>query len=506
MIRKITVHAVLLLAVVLLPGCGAGLRPEASGHGSSGPVEFIILQMNDIYELTPVSGGREGGLARVAAVRKELLVENPNTVTVLGGDLFSPSALGTAMVDGKSLAGRQMVAVMNLLGLDYATFGNHEFDLGERDFLDRLAESGFTWISANVFDRHGRPFPGVVDRKIIELEDGGGRTVRLGLFGLTVPANRKEYVSYADPLETARAMVKALRPEVDVLAALTHLPVDDDIALAAGVPGIDLIVGGHEHENIQLWRGAGFVPVFKADANARTLYVHRLAVDPDSGGITIRSELRRVTDRDRADPTVGAEVERWQEAGFAAFRRQGFDPEQVAAVIPEPLDGLESSVRNRPTNLASLIARSLRAAVPGAELAFYNSGAVRIDDVLPAGPLTQYDIIRILPFGDRICEAVIDGSLLRRVLDQGQKNRGSGGFLQAAGAVRDGQGAWLINGEPLDDNRTYRAAVNDFLLSGREGNLAFFSQSSPLVQSQCIEQSDMRRVFGDYLARQYGRH
>ena len=501
--KKITLYLAFLLTAASILSC-AGARPGTTSGRQSAPMEFIILQMNDIYELTPVSGGREGGLARVAALRKELLAENPNTLTILAGDLFSPSALGTARVAGEPLAGRQIVAVMNILGLDYATFGNHEFDLREQDFLARLAESDFTWISSNVFDRHHLPFPGVADSRIIELRDEQGRKIRLGLFGLTIPSNRKEYVSYDDPLTAARAMVSALRPEVDVLAALTHLSIDEDIALAAGVQGIDLILGGHEHENIQLWRGTDFVPVFKADANARTVYIHRIAVAAGSGKVSIRSELRRVTDRDHGDPATEAEVARWQEAGFEAFRQQGFDPEQVVAHVPEPLDGLEASVRNRPTNLAELVADALLAAVPGAELALYNSGSLRIDDVLPPGPLTQYDVIRILPFGGRMCDAEIEGSLLRQVLDQGEANRGSGGYLQRANVSRSGQGEWLISGAPLDDNRSYRLAINDFLLSGREQNLGFLSPANPKIRAQCREQSDIRLIFRDYLAGRYG--
>jgi 5'-nucleotidase / UDP-sugar diphosphatase len=79
----------------------------------------------------------------------------------------------------------------------------------------------------------------------------------------------------------------------------------------------------------------------------------------------------------------------------------------------------------------------------------------------------------------------------------------AGGYLQRAGVARDGQGNWLVNGAPLDDNRTYQMAVNDFLLSGREQNLGFFSSVNPEVRAQCVEGSDIRRIFKDYLA---GRH
>jgi 5'-nucleotidase/UDP-sugar diphosphatase len=83
------------------------------------------------------------GLARVATLRQELLAENPNTFTVLAGDFLSPSALGTARVDGERLAGKQMVSVLNQMGLDYVTFGNHEFDISEAALRDRIAESTF---------------------------------------------------------------------------------------------------------------------------------------------------------------------------------------------------------------------------------------------------------------------------------------------------------------------------------------------------------------------------
>ena len=58
-------------------------------------IQWTFLQMNDVYELIPLGGGNKGGLARVATIRRLLLEENSNTITVLSGDVVSPSALGT---------------------------------------------------------------------------------------------------------------------------------------------------------------------------------------------------------------------------------------------------------------------------------------------------------------------------------------------------------------------------------------------------------------------------
>ena len=490
----------LLCACVAGPPAGLGLAPGAS---ATRQVALTILQLNDVYEITPVSGGKEGGLARVATLRNELLAENPNTLTVLDGDLFSPSALGTAKVGGERLQGKQIVATMNRVGLDYATFGNHEFDIQESAFLDRLKESRFAWISSNVFDKRRMRFPGVMENRVVELRSPGGTTVRIGLFGLTLDSNQAGYVTYGDVLETARAQVAALRDRTDILIALTHLSAADDVALAQAVPGIDLILGGHEHENMQLWRGAAYVPIFKADANARTVYIHRLVYDADRRLLTVRSVLRRVTAEIPEDPATLAEVRHWQELGFAAFRAEGFEPEQLVATVPIPLDGLEASVRNRPTELTRLIAASLLAAVPDAELSLFNSGSIRIDDLLPPGPLTQFDIIRILPFGGRVCRADIDGALLRRVLDQGIANRGQGGFLQGAGVTKD-DGVWRVNGAPLEDAHRYRMATSDFLVSGREQGLEFLSDMNPGLHVGCRQDSDVRFALRDYLHRTYG--
>jgi 5'-nucleotidase/UDP-sugar diphosphatase len=507
-VKKIRfLRCAVILPVLLVFSCAA--RPAVTRDGGNpgqpgdGVVEITILQMNDVYELTPVSGGKEGGLARVATIRKELLAENPHTLTMMAGDLFSPSALGTANVDGERLAGRQIVAVMNVLGLDYITFGNHEFDIPENSFFHRLEESRFTWISGNVLDKRHMRFPGVPEFEVREIRGANGGTVRLGILGLTIDSNKAEYVTYKDFLEVARAQVAALRGRVDILLALTHLSVEQDISLAQDVPGIDLILGGHEHENMQYWRGPNYVPIFKADANARTVYIHRLSYDPATRKPVVRSSLLRVTGEIPEDPATQAVVRHWQDLGYAAFRAEGFQPEQVVATLPVPLDGLEASVRNRSTTLTRLIAEAMLAAVPGAELSMFNGGSVRVDDVLPPGPLTQYDVIRILPFGGNICGADIEGGLLRKVLGQGLANRGTGGFLQTAGVARDETG-WRINGKPLSDGSTYKVAINDYLISGKEQGFSFFSGRNPGVRVTCVENSDIRFIFRDHLQKFYG--
>src|SRR5436190_4573844 len=228
---------------------GLVLTIAPAAHAQSGgaaPATFTILHFNDVYEITPVEGGKAGGLARVARFRAELKAKDPTLLTTLGGDYVSPSALGTARVDGEPLRGRQMVAVLNLVGVDWATFGNHEFDIPEAALRARLAESKFTLVSSNVTDAAGALFPNTVRSAIVPIKTRGG-TVRVGLIGLTIDANKQPWVRYAPAIDAAESAIDEIKGKYDVLVALTHLSLAGDEQLVEQVPAIDLVLGGHEH-------------------------------------------------------------------------------------------------------------------------------------------------------------------------------------------------------------------------------------------------------------------
>jgi len=464
-------------------------------------IRLTLLHFNDIYEITPVGGGKDGGLARLAAYRKSLLKKNPNTITLLAGDLFSPSAMGTIKVNGERLAGKQMVDVLNHLGVDYVTFGNHEFDIKKEAFYARLAQSRFSWISSNVYDEKGESYPGVLKNKVFKIDDKkSGKSLKVGLFGVTLTKNQTDYVSFTDPFKAAAEQVKLLRDKVDILVALTHLSVEDDITLAETLPGIDLILGGHEHENFQRMRGSDFTPIFKADANVRSVYVINLEYDSNSGRLIIDPSFKPINDKMPEDAAVAKVVKGWVDKAFAAIRETGLNPDEVVAITDIPLDGREASVRNQPTKLTDLITVAMMKAFPRAELALLNGGSIRIDDVIPPGKITTYDIIRVLPFGGYVKLVSIKGSLLSKVLSQGEANKGSGGYLQIAGISQNGEGGWLINGNPLEKQLTYKLAINDFLLSGKEQGLSFLSLDNPAITLiEEGEQYELRKVVINYM-------
>ena len=143
------------VALFLASACSTSKLTTTTYGKADGKVEWIFLQLNDVYEISPTENGKAGGMARVATIRQKLLNENPNTYTVMSGDFLSPSVIGTLKYEGKGIKGRQMVDVMNALGVNLVCFGNHEFDLDYVDLQARMDESKFEWISSNAFHQVG---------------------------------------------------------------------------------------------------------------------------------------------------------------------------------------------------------------------------------------------------------------------------------------------------------------------------------------------------------------
>jgi 5'-nucleotidase len=149
-----------------------------------------------------------------------------------------------------------------------------------------------------------------------------------------------------------------------------------------------------------------------------------------------------------------------------------------------------------------VIAEALRAEVPGAEVGLMNGGSIRIDDVIAPGPITQYDVIRVLPFGGRVSGTTMTGALLEQVLQQGETNRGTGGYLHPVGVTRDGE-RWLVGGAPLDPARRYTVATTDFLLTGKEKGLGYLAPGNAGL-GPIINYRDIRQAVIDRLRAVYG--
>ena len=107
--------------------------------------------------------------------------ENPNTIFTLGGDTLSPS------VETRTYKGAQMIDAWNAVGIDYAVFGNHEFDMKTDVLLERMKESSFQWLGANVFDTRSNKI--FADTPPFVIREIGG--VKIGIIGLLLPETKE---------------------------------------------------------------------------------------------------------------------------------------------------------------------------------------------------------------------------------------------------------------------------------------------------------------------------
>ncbi|WP_456379644.1 bifunctional metallophosphatase/5'-nucleotidase [Lutibacter sp.] len=442
-------------------------------------VNFTFLQLNDVYEIAPLEGGKVGGMARVEKLHQDLLKENPNTFMFMAGDFLNPSLLGTLKYKGERIKGKQMIEVMNAMNFDLVALGNHEFDLNEQEFQQRLNESNFQWIATNpvhkLNDSTTQRFAVVKDNVRHELpktvtftvKNKAGKEIEIGFFSATLNANPKDYVDYGDFYESAKYAYTNLKRTTDVaiIFGLTHLAIEQDKMVANMFPEVPLIMGGHEHVNMSV--PVGNSKITKADANAKTVYIHRISYNIKTKKTVINSELVPITKNTGIDASVDKIVQKWNVLLDEKIKEILPNPDAVIYTAVEPLDGRDTPIRSKQTNLGLLIAKSMAFSFDNdVDCALINGGSIRIDDQLQ-GDITGVDIFRVLPFGGEVLKVELKGSLLKKVLKYGRLKAGKGAYLQRYNVNYDATTKiWSVGNSEIVDAKIYKVAFSDYLLKG----------------------------------------
>jgi 2',3'-cyclic-nucleotide 2'-phosphodiesterase (5'-nucleotidase family) len=467
-----------LLALLFLSLVGCKSTKQLPEVKEDGQISFKLVQLNDVYEIAPLSGGKYGGMARVAHVVDSIKKVEPNTYLFMAGDFLNPSLLGTLKVDGERVGGKQMIEVMNAMDFELVTFGNHEFDLKEADLQKRMDASNFYWTSANVFQnnedgprsfffRRDNDTIYVPETYTISMMDADSTQVDVGFFGVTLPSNPQDFVYYADMyLEASSAYITLQMQRADVIIGLTHLRVEQDRELARRFPEISLIMGGHEHNNMLI--PTANATIAKADANAKSIYIHTITYNTKTQQTAIDSHLMPIDERTPSKPEVQSIVDKWNAVLETKIKEVIADPNEVIYVARTPLDGTDSANRSIQTNLGGIISEAMsQSFITEVDGAFVNGGSMRLDDML-TGEVTSIDIFRVLPFGGSVLKVDMKGSLLKKVLDFGESKRGTGAYLQRHGFSQDTKGEWLLNQMKIEAERVYILAISDFLLTGSD--------------------------------------
>jgi 5'-nucleotidase len=453
----------LVSLLVLISACAQLPQQRRTGAVPDDLVHITLIHVNDVYQMGTVDKGSRGGLARLATLKRQAAAAGP-TLMLLGGDTLSPSVASTLF------KGRQMIAAWNAAGLDYAVLGNHEFDFGPDVFRERLAESGFTWLGANVVERSGRTL--VAPYAIREI---GG--VKIGFVGVVTPDTVRASkpgpdLQFRDPIASARAAVLELEKRgVHTIIGMTHLMLQEDKALAHAIR-FDAILGGHEHTLLQA--EANGVPILKMGSDARIAGRLDLAISRRTGETwSVDWELVPVTADIPDDPATAAVIATYEQQLSKAL-------DQPLARTAVALDARQDSNRSRETNLGSFLADAYRAHT-GADLALINGGSIRSNTEYGPGPITKRDILSILPFENPIIKVQATGAIVRAALEHGfarAEQPEVGEFPQLSGMrvvfdPRRPAGSRVVRvtvgGAPLEDDKKYTLALSSYLASGGDG-------------------------------------
>ncbi len=469
-LRRLTVVVFALALIVLAAPAAFAQKTRLS-----------FLHLNDVYEISPKQG--IGGLAETMTLLKQERARLPGAITTLGGDL-----IGSSLMSGIT-KGTQMIELMNAIGLDIAVIGNHEFDFGPEVFKQRVAESRFPWLATNMVGADGKLVPGThatAMRKVGE--------INVGFFGLITPetthlASPGKDIRFLPVFETAQQTVKALKDQgADIVVALTHLGIAEDRELAKRVKGLDIILGGHDHDPIMFYEGSVFI--FKVGYDAHYVGVAEFEVD------------KRQTDR---GPRVTVKPTTWKyvttagvapDADVAQIVKRYEDKLDADLKVPVgktavELDSRRATVRQKEAAIGNLIADAMRETT-GADAAIANGGGIRGDRTYEPGvTLTRKDVLTELPFGNIVVVIELSGADLRQALEEGvsQVEERAGRFPQVSGInltfdPKRPRGARVldvkIGGKPLDTAMKYKIAVPDYIQEGGDG-YSSLTRGRPIV-------------------------
>jgi 5'-nucleotidase/UDP-sugar diphosphatase len=430
-------------------------------------IEIRILHVNDFHgfaEPYKPLGTNEllGGVTHLSAKANELRKEKPS-LFLSAGD----------MIQGNNWAnlfqGKSVIEWMNAMRFDAMVLGNHEFDFGKEILERRISEAKFPILGANVVGlQHIKAY---VTKML--------KDVKIAIIGVTTedtPATTHpqnvEGLRFLSPRETVERYLKQLKKDVDMVIVLSHLGYPMDRMLAEKVKGIDVIVGGHTHTKIAKPVEVGNTIIVQAWEHGKVLGVLDITLK-DRKIIKYEGHLETIKPTaDKEDKLIWGIVDKYQQKVDVALN------EKVGEANVD-LDG--ENVRKRGTNLGNLIADILRE-VSGADVTIINGGGIRAS--IKRGGIRVKDVYTALPFDNYIVAIRLTGKQIWEGLEHGVSavEEEGGRFPQVSGIVfryspsaRRGSRIKeiFIMGRPVDLEKEYIVATNDFLAVGGDGYKVF---------------------------------
>ena len=474
----------------------------------------VILHSNDVH-------GHIDGYAYIAALKYQFELAGADVILVDAGDFTQ----GTTYVS--SSKGASAVTMMNAVGYDIATLGNHEFDFGYAQLMKNLKNATFTVLCADVYvDETGETiFPATtvveIDTGMPEGEEAASEeaaeeepdhTLRIGFFGMETPETATKvnpglikeisFATFDDLYASAQLAVDSLKEQnADLIIGVTHLGVDQESAangyrsidLYEKVPGIDFLIDGHSHT--VMTAGENGEPIQSTGCYFANIGV--VVIDNETK--TIEDHFLMSTDGLAVDMIIAA-------AAQGIISTVDAEYGAVFAKTEILLNGeRDPGNRTEQTNLGSLITDAMVWTVvsAGGLEAYYDAPVVGVTNgggiraTIDVGDVTKNNINSVLPFGNTVAVIYVTGAELLEALEASTycTPEAVGGFPQTSGIewtldttkafdqgeiyTLDGKESsyyapasiqrvtiTAVNGEPFDKSATYAVVTNNFCAAG----------------------------------------
>ena len=506
--RKIVIFIGFLLVISLTVSYAYGDPQKYESSKTSDLHKLTVLYTNDVHghpvKFTNLSMPDVGGLPARATLVKKIRDENKNVLLLDAGDLNTGQAVSNFFKAKPDILG------YNYMGYDAMVLGNHEFDNPIHILREQMGLAKFPFLSANVKTRNGDllgiPY-------IIKQFNG----FKVAVFGLTTTetnvTGNPDYIKdliFEDEIDVAKNLVPYLRKRADVIIALTHLGIYEGVnrgskRLATRVRGIDLIVDGNTDTKLEIP-----LVINDPDSTHQTLIVQAWHWGLVLGKIDLEIRDKRIVDFNMALIPINLKPINKHPDGKKTFRFMGnpIKEDQMLLALLQPyadkVDRFLSETigysrgpfgnddgRYRETALGDLVADAmewyLRRFNP--DFALTNSGAIRAG--LAQGSLTRESIYDILPFDSSVVFLNLTGTQVRTLFNFiGTVQPGEGAFPQVSSGIRfslvpkkNTCKDILINGNPIDPERSYSIVTNSYLAKGGDGYQAFLQAVDPFDSS-----------------------
>ena len=486
-----------VLLVIMIIGMTMIIPSLALGQSST--AQATLLHTNDFHGRLETDYAGRGGSAYMATKLAEIrtALGDENVVLMDAGDEYFAAPAISQLLDGEST-----IDIFNMLGYDLAVFGNHEFDKGQDIMGDRVAQSAYPWLGANVV-LEGTDWdlpPWALPYTLITVGTAPDDAV-LGVIGVaseetpdvTLLGTTAGLV-FKDLTETIAHYYDEILGQADALVVVAHMGTDDSgpyeglatVAqelIDAGKP-VDLMIGGHQHQALSTPLYVGDTAIVSAGYYGRYLGQVDVSIDTASGGLSVDNyTLHTIGTALAAEPVVEARVAYWADV--------------VAPIVNQPVGQTNISLTrdyNNESIVGDIVTDSMLwkadayddGEVNGSvDIAFTNPGGLRADIVIPDGAELPYTIswgetFDVLPFGNTLYLMDLTGAQIQGLLDKSSNLYK--GILQSSGVSHywyndtgnDAATAWgaygvMVNGEPLDRDEVYRVVTNNFLAGGQDG-------------------------------------